>query len=147
MPAPRRHGLPTLLIHGDSDAARTSIEHLLSGRKTVIVRPVLDPDEEPLERTGERVLIVDSAGLSIAVVDVVSTVTTVLGDVDAATRRADDPDYTSPEQWAITQLARWHAAGLPVPNPVDRVPVVAVGVRVVGLEVDADRPEIEAKRP
>lgn len=147
MPTPRRHGLPTLLIPGGSDAARTSIGHLLSGRKTVIVRPVLDPSEEPLERMGERALIVDSAGLSIAVADVVSTVTTVLGDLDAPTRRADDPDHTSAEQWAIAQLARWRAAGLPVSDPADRVPVVAVGVRVVGLDGDTDLPEIGATAP
>ena len=69
MPTQRRHGLTTLLLTGDPDA-RTA--HLLTGRKTVVVRPVTESAREPLEQVGDRVLLVDATGRSIAVAALVA---------------------------------------------------------------------------
>ncbi len=139
----RRHGLTTLLLTGDPDVPGGLTGHLLTGRKTVVLRPVTDLDREPFEKAGDRVLLVDATGGSIAVADVVSATVTALDGVDADTRRADDPDNVDAAQWARAQVARWRAAGLlptadgtgitPLPDPAD-VTVVVVHVRVVGLE-------------
>lgn len=141
MPTKRRHGLPTLLMTGSPDKPGTLTDHLLAGRKTVVVRPVTDPNEEPLERVGDRVLLVDAAGLSIAVADVASTTMTTLADVDALTCRADDPDQISVLHWGRAQLARWRMAGLLGPGATVDGPVVVIGIRVVGLEAHADTPD------
>ncbi len=134
MPTQRRHGLTTLLLTGDPDVRGALTGHLLAGRKTVVVRPVTDPDREPLEKVGDRVLLVDASGRSVAVADVLSTTVTALRDVDADTRRADDPDHRSSAEWAEAQLARWRAAGLlATTDGIDGI-VAAVRVRVVGLE-------------
>ncbi len=134
MPTQRRHGLTTLLLTGDPDVRGALTGHLLAGRKTVVVRPATDPDREPLEKVGDRVLLVDAAGRSVAVADVLSTTVTALRDVDADTRRADDPDHRSAAQWAQAQLARWRTAGLLATTDGTDVTVAAVRVRVVGLE-------------
>ena len=133
MPRQRRHGLATLQLSADPDACRALAEHLLAGRKTVVVRPVTEPDHEPLERAGERALLVDAFGRSVAVADVVATRLTTLDGVDAETRRADDPDQPDARRWTGAQLARWRTSGLLPPDVTD-VPVAVVGVRVVGLE-------------
>jgi uncharacterized protein YhfF len=143
MPRQRRHGLTTLLLTGGPDVPGALIGHLLAGRKTVVVRPVTDLGREPIDKAGDRVLLVDAAGGSIAVADVVSATVTTLDAVDEDTRRADDPDHVSAAQWGRAQVARWRAAGLlstadgtgitPPPDPAD-VTVVVVHVRVVGLE-------------
>jgi hypothetical protein len=115
----------------------------------VVVRPVTDLDREPLEKAGDRVLLVDATGGSIAVADVVSTTVTALHGVDADTRQADDPDHAGAAQWARAQVARWRTAGLlattdttdctdttDTTDTTDStdVTVVVVHVRVVGLE-------------
>jgi hypothetical protein len=145
MPTQRRHGLPTLLVTGDPDVRGAVTDHLLTGRKTVVLRPVPDPDHEPLERAGDRVLLVDDAGRSLAVADVVSATLATLADVDAPTRRADDPDHLDEAGWTGAQLARWRTAGLladadstgtagtDAGSGTD-LAVAVVRVRVVGLE-------------
>ncbi len=136
MPTQRRHGLPTLVLPGDP-AAFT--DHLLTGRKTVVVRPVV-AHPGPLERAGDRVLLVDAAGRSLAVADVVSATLTVLSQVDAPTRCADDPDHVDAGQWSRATLARWRRAGLlgdgdlPEPGTWTDPVVSVVGIHVVGLE-------------
>jgi uncharacterized protein YhfF len=130
-----------LLLTGGPDVPGALTAHLLTGRKTVVVRPVTDLGREPIDKAGDRVLLVDATGGSIAVADVVSATVTALDAVDDDTRRADDPDHVSAAQWARAQIARWGAAGLlpttdgatPPPDPAD-VTVVVVHVRVVGLE-------------
>jgi uncharacterized protein YhfF len=139
MPAQRRHGLTTMLLTGDPDVRGALTQHLLAGRKTVVVRPLNDVDE-PLERAGDRILLVDATGRSIAVADVVYTTVTTLQGVDADTRRADDPDHTGAEQWAQAQVARWRAAGLVTTADATDLPVAAVRVRVVGLDTAPARP-------
>jgi len=134
MPPKRRHGLTTLLLTGDPDVRGALAGHLLAGRKTVVVRPVTDPDREPLEKAGDRVLLVDGTGRSIAVADVVSTTVTALHGVDTDTRRADDPDHTGSAQWTGAQVARWRTAGLLATTDTAEVTVAAVHLRVVGLE-------------
>jgi uncharacterized protein YhfF len=135
MPTQRRHGLTTLLLTGEPDVRGALTAHLLAGRKTVVVRPVTDPDLEPFEKAGDRVLLVDATGGSIAVADVLAATVTALRGVDADTRRADDPDHASAEQWARAQVARWRSAGL-LETTADTtdLTVVAVRLRVVGLE-------------
>ena len=134
MPTQRRHGLTTVLLTGDPDVRGALTDHLLAGRKTVVLRPVTEPDREPLERAGDRVLLVDSAGHSIAVGDVLSADLTTLAGVDEGTRRADDPDHLGAGQWASAQLARWRAAGLIAPTVLTDPTVLVIRVRVVGLE-------------
>lgn len=140
MPAQRRHGLTTMLLTGDPDVRGALTDHLLAGHKTVVVRPLVEPDHEPLDKAGDRVLLVDASGRSIAVADVVSTTVTTLSGVDADTRTADDPDHTGAEQWAQAQMARWRAAGLVTTADTTDLPVAAVRVRVVGLDTAPARP-------
>jgi uncharacterized protein YhfF len=142
MPTQRRHGLTTVLLTGDPDVRGALTDHLLAGRKTVVLRPVTEPDREPLERAGDRVLLVDSAGHSIAVADVVSADLTTLAGVDEDTRRADDPDHVG-TQWASAQLARWRAAGLIAPTVLTDPTVLVIRVRVVGLENPSKTADIE----
>ena len=141
MPTQRRHGLTTLLLTGAPDVRGALTGHLLAGRKTVVVRPVTDPDREPLEKVGNRVLLVDGNGGSLAVADVLSATVTALHGVDADTRLADDPDHVGAEQWVQAQVARWRAAGL-LGSTTDTsdVTVVAVRLRVVGLEAVPSAP-------
>ncbi len=144
MPNRRRHGLTTVVLTGDPDVPGALTAHLLAGRKTVVVRPVTDPDGDLLEKAGDRVLLVDATGGSIAVADVLSTTVSSLHGVDADTRLADDPDHVSAGQWARAQVARWRTAGLlGTTTDTTDLTVVAVRLRVVGLEAVPSIPASE----
>jgi uncharacterized protein YhfF len=133
-----RHGLRTLLVTAVPDVPDHLARHLLSGSKTVVLRPVPDGVLASPERAGERVLLIDGTGRPLAVADVTAASLTRLADVDEPTRRADDPDHVSAEQWVAAQLARWIAAGLVDADATSSLPVMTVHLHVVGLETDQD---------
>ena len=137
----RRYGLRTVVVSSGATTGRRSVDHVLEGRKTAVLRPLLDPDgsTDPFERPGELLLAVDHTGRSVAVLRVEETGVAALGDVAETVRRADDPDADAHAAWVQTRRKEWLAAGHAVDSST---PVVWVRVHVVGRdarETDGER--------
>jgi uncharacterized protein YhfF len=130
----RRYGLRTVVLGGVDATGRRQIDHVLTGRKTAVLRPLLNPDgsTDALERPGELLLAVDATGRSLAVLRVQTTGITTVDDIEEPLRRADDPDAHGHRAWAQTRRQEWLAAGHPLDG---RTPVVWVRFTVMGLDV------------
>lgn len=129
----RRYGLRTVVVSTVAASGRRHVDHVLEGRKTAVLRPLLDPDgsTDPLERPGELLLAVDHAGRSIAVLRVEKAGVAALDDVEETLRRADDPDADVHAAWVETRRQEWLAAGHCVHGGT---PVVWVRFHVVGRD-------------
>ncbi len=129
----RRYGLRTVVLGGVDATGRRQIDHILTGRKTVVLRPLLNPDgsTDALERPGELLLAVDAAGRSLAVLRVQTTGITTFDEIEGALRRADDPDTHGHRAWAQTRRQQWLAAGHRLDG---RTPVVWVRFTVMGRD-------------
>ena len=133
----RRHGLRTVVVSSTAATGRrhvAHVDHVLEGRKTAVLRPLLDPDgsTDLLERPGELLLAVDHTGRSFAVLRVEEAGVAALDDVAETVRRADDPDADVHAAWVQTRRQEWLAAGHPLDG---RTPVVWVRFTVMGLDV------------
>jgi hypothetical protein len=131
MPMHRRYGLRTVALSGPRATGRRQIDHVLEGRKTVVLRPLLNPDgsTDALERPGELLMALDPAGRSVAVLRVERAGIAALADVEEAMRRADDPDADGHAAWVRSRRQEWLAAGHPLGgNPQ----VVWIRFHVVG---------------
>ncbi|SFO26258.1 hypothetical protein SAMN05660359_02340 [Geodermatophilus obscurus] len=129
----RRYGLRTVALSGVDATGRRQTDHVLEGRKTAVVRPLLNPDgsTDPVERPGELLLAVDHAGRSVAVLRVETAGIAALDGLEEALRRADDPDADGHTAWAQTRRQEWSAAGHPVDGTA---PVVWVRFQVIGRD-------------
>lgn len=125
----RRHGLRTLTVR--TAARRKGNEQLVTGRRTVVVRPLDVYGPEGHERRGDRLLLLDETGRSVAVALVLDAVRTTLASVVDADWWADDPDCTDRGTWTAEWRREWDTVDA---RRVDDVPVVCVRFRVVGLE-------------
>ncbi len=140
----RRYGLRTVVVSSMAATGRRHVDHVdhvLEGRKTAVLRPLLDPDgsTDLLERPGELLLAVDHTGRSFAVLRVEEAGVAALDDVAETVRRADDPDADVRAAWVQARRQEWMAAGHVVHGST---PVVWVRFHVVGR----DDPEREAER-
>ncbi len=140
----RRYGLRTVVVSSMAATGRRHddhVDHVLEGRKTAVLRPLLDPDgsTDLLERPGELLLAVDHTGRSFAVLRVEEAGVAALDDVAETVRRADDPDADVHVAWVQARRQEWLAAGHFVHGST---PVVWVRFHVVGR----DGPEMEAER-
>ncbi len=138
MPLPRRYGLRTVAVSGDGATGRRLVDHLLQGRKTAVLRPLIDQDGStaPLERPGELLLAVDHAGRSVAVLRVDQTGIAVLDEVEETLRRADDPDAHGHTAWLRTRRQEWSATGHSLDGTA---PMVWIRFHVMGRDdPDAD---------
>lgn len=133
MPIRHRHGLRTVALRAADSAGRRQTAHVLEGRKTVILRPLLGPDgsTDPIERPGELMLAVDHAGRSVAVLRVERAGVAALADIDEVLCRADDPDVEGHAAWSAARRQEWLAAGVSVD---DDAAVVWVRFHVVGRD-------------
>ena len=137
----RRYGLRTVVVSSVAATGRRHVDHVLEGRKTAVLRPLLDPDgsTDPLERPGELLLAVDHAGRSVAVLRVEAAGVVALDDVEETLRRADDPDADVHAAWVQTRRQEWLAAGHSLDGSTA---VVWVRFHVMGRdapETDGDR--------
>ncbi len=136
----RRYGLRTVALRGLDATGRRQVDHLLEGRKTAVLRPLLNPDgsTDPIERPGELLLALDHAGCSIAVLRVETTGITALDDVGEALRRADDPDADVATAWVQARRHEWLDAGHTADGST---PVVWIRFHVLGR----DDPEMDGE--
>jgi uncharacterized protein YhfF len=83
---------------------------VLSGEKTATTGLLVEweLDGEPLPEAGERLLVVDSAELSVAVIESVDVQVLCLGDVDIDTAMAEGEGFASVEEWRLAHEAFWN---------------------------------------
>jgi uncharacterized protein YhfF len=129
----RRYGLRTVVLRGVDATGRRQVNHILQGRKTAVLRPLIDPDgsTHPLERPGELLLAVDHNGRSVAVLRVERAGVTPFDDVEEDVRRADDPDADGLTAWVQARRHEWLAAGQALDGST---PMVWVRFHVMGRD-------------
>lgn len=84
----------------------------MSGAKTTTTGLVADyeHDNEPLPRLGQQQVVVDSAGLPVAVIQTTAVRVIRLGDVDLAHALGEGEGYTSVAEWRAGHERFWHSA-------------------------------------
>ena len=111
---------------------------ILSGEKTATTGLLIEweLDSEQVPRAGERMLVVDSSQVPVAIIELVR-----LADVDIATAKAEGEGYRSVEEWRLAHEAFWdsYADDLrsrladPSWRLVDDTPVVVEYFRLVDV--------------
>jgi uncharacterized protein YhfF len=83
---------------------------VLSGAKTATTGLLVEweLDGEPMPAAGERMLVVDSAELPVAVIEVVEVRVVALGDVDIDTATAEGEGFAGVEEWRAAHEAFWN---------------------------------------
>ena len=86
---------------------------VLAGEKTATTGLLLEweLDREPVPRAGERMRVVDSSGMSVAVIELDDVTVVRLADVDVATARAEGEGFASVAEWRSAHEAFWNAYG------------------------------------
>jgi uncharacterized protein YhfF len=82
---------------------------ILSGEKTATTGLLIEweLDGEPLPRAGERMLVVDSSEVPVAVIELEDVREVRLADVDIATAKAEGEGFLSVEEWRLAHEAFW----------------------------------------
>ncbi|MFJ6938381.1 ASCH domain-containing protein [Streptomyces sp. NPDC101132] len=131
--------LPPFLLGFPGPLRDQLVAAVLGGAKTTTTG-LLDEYEaegEPLPRPGDRALLVDSAGLGVAVVEVTGVRVLRLADVDLRHALDEGEGYTSVAEWRAVHEEFWHsepvraAVGDPEYHVTDDTVVVAERFRVV----------------
>jgi uncharacterized protein YhfF len=83
---------------------------ILTGQKTATTGLLIEweLDGEPLPRPGERMLVVDSSGVAVAVIELEDVRVARLADVDIATAKAEGEGYASVKEWRLAHEAFWN---------------------------------------
>jgi uncharacterized protein YhfF len=104
---------------------------VLAGHKTTTARPwKAGGAYEQLEAVGERLLLIDHSGRSVAVLEIDAVRLTTIGAVDDPFGMADDPDDSTVEAWRTVVEQDW-ASLCPL---TDDTPLVCVRFHVVGRD-------------
>jgi uncharacterized protein YhfF len=112
---------------------------VLDGTKTATASLLTEYESEgePLPAVGDRSVVVDSAGVPVAVIEVTDVRVVALGEVDAAHARDEGEGYESAAQWRTAHEEFWNseamraALGDPAFTAGDATPVVLERFRVV----------------
>jgi uncharacterized protein YhfF len=83
---------------------------VLSGAKTATTGLLVEweLDGEPVPAAGERMVVVDSAELPVAVIELVDVQVLALGDVDIDTATAEGEGFAGVEEWRVAHEAFWN---------------------------------------
>jgi uncharacterized protein YhfF len=83
---------------------------VLSGAKTATTGLLVDweLDGEPVPAAGERLMVVDSAELPVAVIEVVDVQVLALGDVDSDTATAEGEGFAGVAEWRAAHEDFWN---------------------------------------
>jgi uncharacterized protein YhfF len=114
---------------------------ILTGEKTATTGLLIEweLDSEPVPRAGERMLVVDSSQVPVAVIELEDVRVVRLADVDIATAEAEGEGFRSVEEWRLAHETFWdsYADDLrsrladPSWRLVDDTPVVVEDFRLV----------------
>jgi uncharacterized protein YhfF len=66
-------------------------------------------DGEPVPRAGERMLVVDSSNVPVAVIELDDVRVVRLADVDIATAEAEGEGFLSVKEWRLSHEAFWES--------------------------------------
>lgn len=85
---------------------------IVAGSKTTTSSLVADYEHEgePLPRAGLRQVVIDSAGLPVAVIETTAVRVIRLADVDLAHAAGEGEGYTSVAEWRAGHEQFWHSA-------------------------------------
>jgi len=83
---------------------------ILTGEKTATTGLLIEweLDSEPVPRAGERMLVVDSSQVPVAVIELEDVRVVRLADVDIATAKAEGEGFLSVEEWRLAHEAFWN---------------------------------------
>jgi uncharacterized protein YhfF len=84
---------------------------ILRGEKTATTGLLVEweLDDEPLPDRGERMLVVDSSEVAVALIELEDVRVMRLGDVDLAIAKAEDEDFASVKEWRLAHEAFWNS--------------------------------------
>jgi uncharacterized protein YhfF len=84
---------------------------VIAGTKTTTTGLLTDYelDAEPLPRPGDRQVVIDSAGIPIALIEIVDTRVVRVGDIDLAHALREGEGYTSVAEWRSGHERFWHS--------------------------------------
>jgi uncharacterized protein YhfF len=115
---------------------------VLRGEKTATTGLLVEweLDSEPVPRTGERLLVVDSSGASVAVIELEEVSVVRLADVDITTAKAEGEGFLSVKEWRVSHEAFWKSYADDIRSRLaepswrltDDTPVVVERFRLVG---------------
>ncbi|HWG63953.1 MAG TPA: ASCH domain-containing protein [Streptosporangiaceae bacterium] len=88
------------------------VDAILGGDKTTTTGLVSDYEQEnePLPRPGLRQVVVDSAGMPVAVIEMTAVQVMRLADVDLAHALGEGEGYGSVPEWRAGHEQFWHSA-------------------------------------
>ena len=83
---------------------------ILTGEKTATTGLLIEweLDGEGLPRPGERMLIIDSCEVAVAVIELEDVRVVRLADVDLATAKAEGEGFVTVEEWRLAHEAFWN---------------------------------------
>lgn len=84
---------------------------IIAGAKTTTTGLLADYelDAEPLPRPGDREVVIDSAGLPVALIEIVDVRVVKVGDIDLAHALGEGEGYTSVAGWRSGHEGYWHS--------------------------------------
>jgi uncharacterized protein YhfF len=84
---------------------------IIAGAKTTTTGLLADYelDAEPLPRPGDRQVVIDSAGLPVALIETVDVRVVRVGDIDLAHAVGEGEGYTSVAEWRSGHDRFWHS--------------------------------------
>jgi uncharacterized protein YhfF len=109
--ADERHDELRIAEFGSPGALRDRlVAAILTGEKTATTGLLVEweLDSEPLPKVGERLLVVDSCQLPVAVVELEDVRVVRLADVDIVTARAEGEGFVRVEEWRLAHEAFWN---------------------------------------
>jgi uncharacterized protein YhfF len=84
---------------------------VLSGEKTATTGLLIEweLDNEPVPRSGERLLVIDSSQVPVAVIELNDVRVVRLAEVDIATARAEGEGFATVKEWRSDHEAFWNS--------------------------------------
>ena len=103
--------LPVAAFGFPGDLRDRLVAAILIGEKTATTGLLVEfeLDREPLPRAGERFLVVDSAEVPVAVIEIEDVRVVRLADVDMAIAHEEGEGFNSVEEWRIAHEAFWNS--------------------------------------
>ena len=109
MTDPRSDGLRVAEFGVPGTLRDRLVAAILTGEKTATTALLIEwrLDGEPAPRAGERLLVVDSSEVPVAVIELDDVRVVRLADVDIATAKAEGEGFLSVEEWRLAHEAFW----------------------------------------
>ncbi|SDL90016.1 ASCH domain-containing protein [Nonomuraea jiangxiensis] len=128
---PRRNGLRVLELGAPGDMRTWLTDLTLSGRKQAtagLLSLDYEAEGEEVEQVGERLILVDDAGQSVAEIEITRVELTPFAEVTWEFAEAEGEGFRSTADWRETHRRFWTDVGHPV---ADDSTVVCLWFRVV----------------